>query len=198
MHDKLKVLWIQLTGDKRRLSILGVTLLVGLLLWARLIVVSNIPRTAVANTPAPAQAKSDRPAETEVVRPVENLTARLVSVPDHDPFVISPVYFPKSNPDGQMLIEPTKSSLDMAEEAKAAEARRTQQLTALVQSLKLEAVMTGRSMALINGKVYRLSDPVTVKLDPSVSFILSIVEQRSVTLTCEGRTFELKISTPGE
>jgi hypothetical protein len=194
-------MWLQLTGDKRRFGILCVTLLVGLLLWARLIVVTNLPRTAVATPPSASSSSTSNEkhvSNNTVVLPTQTVTIQLVNTPDRDPFVISPVFFPKSKGDGDLVIEPTKSSLDLAEESTAAEARRTQHLTALAQSLKLEAVMTGRSMALISGRVYRLGDPVTVQVDPSVSFVLSVVELRSVTLTCEDRTFELEISTPGE
>ena len=57
MPIPLQRLWIQITSDRRRFGMLAGGLLLGALLWARIIVISNPPRTAVAGE------------ETEVVEP---------------------------------------------------------------------------------------------------------------------------------
>ncbi len=44
--------WIWLTASRRRFSIALSLALVGLLLWSRLIILSNLPRTAVADDEA--------------------------------------------------------------------------------------------------------------------------------------------------
>ena len=48
MNVLLLRLWIQATADRKRFGLFGVLLAVGMLLWARIIVISNPPRTAVA------------------------------------------------------------------------------------------------------------------------------------------------------
>ena len=53
MMVKLRRLWIQLTADRKRFGALSVLLVLGLLLWARIIVISNLPRTAVADPDRP-------------------------------------------------------------------------------------------------------------------------------------------------
>ena len=60
----LKRMWIQLTTDKRRFGLFCAALGIGLLLWARLIVVANIPKHAIAEpspgTAAEAPTNNDR------------------------------------------------------------------------------------------------------------------------------------------
>ena len=48
IHKKLKRMWLQITADRRRFGLFCGLLLVGLLLWARIIVIARPARTAVA------------------------------------------------------------------------------------------------------------------------------------------------------
>ena len=57
MMLKLQRMWVQITADRKRFGVLCGAVLVGLLLWSRLIVVSNLPRTAIAE-PQPHDAAS--------------------------------------------------------------------------------------------------------------------------------------------
>ena len=49
MFNALKRGWIWLTASRKRFSFALTLALVGLLLWSRLIILSNLPRTAVAD-----------------------------------------------------------------------------------------------------------------------------------------------------
>ena len=51
MQLVLRRLWIQITSDRKRFGLLCAMLLIGLLLWGRIIVTSNLPRTAIADDP---------------------------------------------------------------------------------------------------------------------------------------------------
>ena len=44
----LRRLWIQITSDRKRFGVLCAMLVLGLLLWGRIIVTTNLPRTAMA------------------------------------------------------------------------------------------------------------------------------------------------------
>ena len=58
MSVKLRRLWVQVTADRRRAGILGAMLTLGMLLWARIIVISNVPKMAVADPDAQNQIDS--------------------------------------------------------------------------------------------------------------------------------------------
>ena len=45
----LRRTWIEISGDKRKLSVLAMGVTLGLLLWARVIVIAKMPRQAVAD-----------------------------------------------------------------------------------------------------------------------------------------------------
>lgn len=201
MSPKLRRIWIQMTADRKRFGILCAVVALGLLLWGRLIVVSNLPRTAVAEPPvsdgARSTGKSGRPgsANSEKARPTMAIT--LSSTPQRDPFVISPKYFPRPTPAtsqpsdaGKLVVKPTEDGLQ-------AEARYTAQLRSLAAKFKLEAAMGG-SIAVINGRTYRSGDVVPSVTDERVGFTLVEIKQRSVVLECDGRVFELQMATPGQ
>ena len=49
MSVLLRRLWIQITADRRRFGVFCALVALGFLLWARIIVISNIPKDAVAD-----------------------------------------------------------------------------------------------------------------------------------------------------
>ncbi|MCH8164446.1 MAG: hypothetical protein IH889_02450 [Planctomycetes bacterium] len=197
----LRRLWIQITSDRKRFGILCAMLAVGLLLWARIIVTSNLPRTAVADDPkTPARGglqprggvlgtsdKHQRP-------PVRVELSRL---PRRDPFLISAQHFPKPTPVDMLTQDQAKLQRDTTENPEQAEARLIDQLRALIERFELEAVMQGRPMAVINGKAYRLLDWVPAIDNSEIRFQLVEVGHRSVVLEFEGRRFELDMKHPG-
>jgi len=221
MAVMLRRFWIQITADRKRFWALCVVMAMGLLLWARLIIVSRPPRTAMANETAvlsgakgsgsgSKQASGDGGASKPRSGaggsgPVAAATARanrkpthieLFVTPGHDPFVISPVHFPKPTLFTDTGKEPDKSTSEVVEEPQHAEARLTAQLRAIAAKLKLEASVGG-SMAVISGRRYRQGEIVPGPGNDQVQFVLTEVKQRSVTLECEGRRFELEMASPG-
>lgn len=216
----LRKLWIQLTADRKRFGALCAALCVGILLWARLIVVSQPPRTALANPAAPEGLKGDEGVATPkpqgsgpgagadnargsngpgfVARHRGRTPIRVAlwATPEHDPFVIDPLYFPKLAPFTDSTQDASKSQPEPVEEPLQTEARIIAQLRALVERLKLEAAI-GTSMAVIDGKTYRLGNEVPTAGGSQVRFTLTEVRRRSVILECEGRRFELQMASPG-
>ena len=206
MSVRLRRLWFQLTSDAKRLSALCLCLGVGLLLWARIIIVSNMPRTAIANDSV-AQVAVDNAAAGgggAAAKTGGGRTSRSPVVIDlatsfgRDPFVISPAYFPKPTPVAALGVEAGKSSEEPAEDAQQIEARRTAHRQALLSQMKLEAAM-GATMAVISGKPYRRGDEIVgvAGATGQERFVLAEVRQRSVILECDGQRFELKMVSPG-
>ena len=200
MGVKLRRFWIQLTSDRKRFSLLCAVALVGLLLWTRLIVVSNLPRTAVAEDSVSAAVKAGPSASAGPISERPIIKADLDGAPLRDPFVISTVHFPRSTALVDIAQEAGKSQAQAAENPEQAQARRTTQLRALAERLTLEATMAGGAMAVISGKTYRQGDwiastPESEGFEP-VKFLLVEVRQRSVILECDHWRFELKMATP--
>jgi hypothetical protein len=222
MSLRLRRFWIQLTADRRRFGALCLALCLGLLLWARLIVVSKPPRTALANdalaagkaspsidpdrSAASPEATASRGADNKVRRSGSEIVdgragrspirVELSAKPVQDPFVIDPLYFPKPTPFTDSNQHASKSQSEPVEEPLQTEARLTAQLLALVERFKLEAAI-GSSIAVIDGKAYRVGNEIPSSQGRQVRFKLSEVRQRSVILECEGRRFELQMTSPG-
>lgn len=200
----MRRLWFQVTADRRRVGVLAGCVLVGLLLWARIIIVSNMPRTAVANDGSPNQGLGSTgtpsPAgdvDVSQKTPRISQSVALSTQPGHDPFVISTQYFPKATPVVQLHPDGGKSGGEQAEDSEQIEARRIAHLQDLVGQLRLDAAMAG-TMAVISGKAYRPGDEIPVATAPGehITLTLADVQQRAVILECEGHRFELKMSSP--
>jgi hypothetical protein len=195
----LRRLWVQLTADRKKFAALCVMVGLGLLLWARLIVISNMPRTALAEEEASVAAETPAPQATEVSdnRPTCPVPVALAFIPQRDPFVISDRHFPKPTSVGDLETEPAKSGAQQAEDPKQAEARLRAQIQALVDQFTLDAALSSASLAVIGGRTYQQGARVPAPGSEQISFTLAEVRQRSVVLVYEGRRFELKMSGPG-
>lgn len=197
MLMKLRRIWIQVTADRKRFGALCVVLAVAMLLWARLIVVARMPRMAIAD-PASDAANSTEdggPASPEQPKPIQIV---LASQPHHDPFVISPRYFPKPSSLTDSAALAGKSSPQPAEETYQIEARLAAALQAIIEQLRLEAVVSG-SLVVINGRTYRVGDSLVCssKSGQTAQFRVEEVKHRSAVLECEGRRFEIQMASPG-
>ncbi|UCD74986.1 MAG: hypothetical protein JSV91_14510 [Phycisphaerales bacterium] len=196
MSVKLRRLWIQLTGDRKRFGILCAAVLVALLFWARLIVISRAPRTAMAEDPVVvAPAPAPEPASDKTASPPQQVT--LDRMPFRDPFLISEDHFPRLDPVVGLGPEAGKSGAKTTEDPVQAALRRTAQLQSLVDLFTLDAVMTQPPMAVISGKTYRPGDLVSGINNDQIQFQLFQVKQGCVILECEDRQFELKMESPG-
>ena len=105
MKQKMKQTWQRLIADRKRFGFFCTLLLVALLLWARVIVITRPPRTAVADQ-SYEQAVAIAEASDNVFIPVQ-----LDVAPLKDPFVVSNVIFPNANAGTDNLqIQPMNST----------------------------------------------------------------------------------------
>lgn len=200
MTVQLRRMWIQLTADRKRFGVLCGVIAVALLLWSRIIVISNVPRTAVAEDHPEADVVAERLlgalnwSENDSLRPATQVT--LERRPRRDPFVISIEHFPKPEAIDTSAEDRDKSAGEPAENAEAREARITARLRELVEGLSLEAVMSGPPpMALIDGVSYRVGDAVPAGTNDT-TFTLVEVGQRRVVLEIQERRFTLDMKSP--
>lgn len=214
MSSRLRRFWIQVTADRKRFGMLCAAAAVGLLLWGRLIVVSQPPRMALAGDAeetasgrsgqkksggssggeAADNSKSAKAVGSRVNR--SPIAVELFAKPSHDPFVISPLYFPKPTPIAQPIQQLPKLVPEPVEDSVQVEARLVAHLRALADKMTLEAAI-GNSMAVIDGRKYRVGETIVSKAGSEYVFKLVEVRQRSVVLECEGRQLELPMATPG-
>ena len=167
-------MWQQLTADRRRFGLFCGLLFVGLLLWARIIVIARPARTAVA----------EQIIETKVaaVLTSDNLTipVSLEAYPVKNPFSVNDAVFP-------LQLEMTNNNNDSASSiAYSSESD-------FVASLKLEAVMG--EMAMINGKVVQIGDIVGFSSTKN-PLRLEEVQGRTVILSAGNHRYELSIAPP--
>ncbi len=190
--------WLQLTADRRKFGALCGVLCVALLLWARLIVVSNMPRTAVADEDDPEPA-SERPVTKATSDNGSDAPVRvaLQSHPDRDPFVVSDNHFPKPTQVGALAPEAEKSLAQQTEDPEQAEALYRARLQALVNQLTLDAAMSSASLAVIGGRTFQAGGKVPAQDGGQTVFTLAEVRKRSVILEFKGRRFELEMSNSG-
>ncbi len=197
----LRRLWIQVTSDRKRFGVLCAMLLLGMLLWGRIIVTSNLPRTAVAGEdgssgPLTPPIGNGTGTSDKALRPPVKVT--LAREPRRDPFLISARHFPR--PTFVEVLPQDDPKLDpQATENTNREQRLAEKLRALVDRFRLEAVMQvqGRPMAVINGKTYRLHSWVPAVGNDQIRFQLVEVGYRSVVLEYEDHRFKLKMNFPG-
>ena len=179
-------------SSRKRLS-LGIAVgMLGLLLWSRLIVVSNMPRTAVAddeggqsvsNTGWPSDKSSD--SELQVKPAVEPN-----SLPPTDWSKI----IPKSSLDELLLREEGKLRPQGTDKSEQEAIRNHIELIRdAIQHVRLESIRLEQSAARINGRSYKTGDRIAMKNFESLHITLVEVRSHSVILKCQDRRFELRI-----
>ena len=96
MHMLLRRFTISLTSDRRKFGLFCALLAIGLLFWARIIVIKNLPRTVMADPEQSEMAENDDSASgTESDNnPFQVRSIQLDLVPERDPFQINVAYFP--------------------------------------------------------------------------------------------------------
>lgn len=195
MMLRLRRFWIRATADRRRFGMLCVALSVALLLWARLIIVTNMPRMAIAVPEGGAARTAGAPVQTGPVD-VQRVEVRLDEFPMRDAFRIPSRQFPLPEPAPGAFRNEPKSGPETAENQMEVEANLRRQLQMLVDSLTLDAVMPTASLALIGGQAYSVGTSVPAGRGSDRRFLLIEVGHRSVTLEHEGHRFELKMRSP--
>lgn len=205
----LRRLWIQITADRRRFGLLCAVVGVGLLLWARLIVITNTPRTVVAGDKSHQLAQNDQPtdpsqpaqAETPPTTDAPKTPVRIVlaTSPQRDPFVISDEHFPRPTSADTDAQDPAKFTSEPAEDSQHAQLARIQ---SMVEQLKLEAILSpgsGEPLVVINAKTYQLNDEIPLpgqagSQSPTKLRLVHVAE-RSVTLAFGDHLFQRRLRT---
>jgi hypothetical protein len=160
----------------------------GLLLWARLRILTSIPKTAIADDPAKL-ADADKAAE-EFDAGLPGVEAGLI-----DPFGIDPHTFPTwDNPTpSNATIVPTQKSGAETTEVPARDgfeaARRA------TERFRLQSAGRGLSMAVIDGRTYRIGD--ALEGADGMRFVLREVLEGAAVLEHEGERFEIRLRGVG-
>lgn len=197
-------------GPKQiKLAAMGGLLVVGMLLWARLLFLKPQPRTAVADNPALALA-SDNPSPNKPATPTARRQVVRVALPgslERDPFLLDPNAFekvqkpeapatpapvvaaPPSAPEETAGVEVQPTELSAAEKSRlkrADEERRIEAVRRAASGMVLQSTVTGADeRALINGQRVRPGQSVK-------GFTLKQVQAREVTLVMDG--IEVRLS----
>ncbi len=204
MSNSLRRIWLQLTVDKRRfrafVAVCGVGLVIwakpmGLFLWARMRLITGIPKTAMADDPLdqpPIPALPQRPSGSDPI--AVSLDDRL----RRDPFAVDDAIYPKPIIPQDSTEDEGKSDARPADDPAEAEARLTERLRELVARFRLEAVISGSPLAVINGRTVQVGDHIPADDADGTEFRLNEVRSRSVVLECQGRQYELEMFKPLE
>ncbi len=158
----------------------------GLLLWARLRVLTNLPRTAIADDP------------TATVEATPAIPERILKLPDHtesDPFRLRGcrLSIPQnSTPQASDSTLPPKSTPSEADASLSQEA--VDLAVAYSERFRVQTAGSGLSVAVINGKTYKLGDELAVE---GLRFLLVEIREAGVILAYGDRRFEIKIRSHG-
>jgi hypothetical protein len=174
MNKKMQMMWQRLIADRRRFSLFCTLLFVGLLLWARIIVIARPPRTAVASPEIEASIASIITSDKTVI-PV-----LLETEPDKNPFSINSEIFPIG------IVASDNKTTQFVDTTIKAEQE-------LVATLELEAIMG--KIAMINGRVIKEGEVVVIQNVPNPLRLTSL-SGRSVIISSENRRYELTIAPP--
>lgn len=181
------------TSNRKRMS-LGIAVgMLGLLLWSRLIVVSNLPRTAVADGEEDMSAANTRAGPSDK-SPVKELQENPSREPNSLPLGDWSEIVPKSSLDEFLLREEGKLRPQGTDKSEQEVVRnRNELIRNAVQQVRLESIRLEHSAAEINGRSYTKGDRIVLKNFESLHITLVEVRSQSVILMCQDRRFELRI-----
>lgn len=163
----------------------------GLLLWARIRILTSLPKTAIADDPGlAANAPEDPPVPPE-------LDSGLSSIPGirTDPFRIDPHIFPRATP--APVVAPTPEPEPKPEVPSVDEARREASRAAGMSAdrFRLQAAGRGLSTAVIDGRTYRIGD--SIEGEGGMRFTLVEVLEGAAIVEWHGERFELRLRSAG-
>ena len=170
--------------------VLAWTPTLGLLFWARLRLLTDLPRTAMA-TEAP-ETVAIVPPNVYPERPVVGFDI----VSNRDPFQSMSDDSSNSNGDGSKTNGGPSSAANESENGRWSIAHR-QEVEAMVHHLRLQALITGRAIAIINGRTYRVGEQLEDDATEGESFTLQTVGRDSVVIECDGVEFILRLAGGG-
>ena len=187
-------------GTRRSTVISGLVLVIplvalaqplGLLLWARLRLLTTIPRTAMA-TEEPTGIATGPGVVQFPDLPDPGLDAEF----RRDPMRVSPHHFPRPT---STSVEPrvgSKSGVGSTED-ESSEARRVRdRLASTISGVRVQGLISDRGIALIDGRACRIGDEIPVGAD-GVEIRLLEVRTGSVVIEAGGHEFVLRLIAGG-
>lgn len=170
--------------------VLAWTPTLGLLFWARLRLLTDLPRTAMA---------TEAPEVVAIVPPSaypEGPVVGFDSVSNRDPFQSTSDDSSNTNLDGSKS-EGDSSSMGIESNNGEWSIARRQEVEAMVQHLRLQALITGRAIAIINGRTYRVGEQLEGEATGGEYFTLRTVGRDAVVIECDGVEFMLRLAGGG-
>ena len=159
----------------------------GLLFWARLRLLTNMPRTAMA---------TEEEAKKVVITPPDEfpelLDVGFDEQANRDPLRISPRHFPKVNGNDALGDFDTKLDPNEAEESNWRMTRRSY-LLSIVSKIRLQALITGKSIAIMDDRTYRVGELLESEAIEGEQITLQSVGRNSVIVKVDGIEFEIRL-----
>ena len=162
----------------------------GLLLWARLRLLTTIPRTAMATEDPLRLAVVEVPVFPDLPE------FGLDEVIQRDPLRISPRHFPRATPSPKEPVVVPKSAAEEVEEEDREKQLMQERLASIVSEIHVQVLIPGRGVALIGGRACKVGDEVPTKVD-GISFRLLEVRMGSVVIEAGGHEFNLRLIAGG-
>jgi hypothetical protein len=161
----------------------------GLLLWARIKILTNIPRTAIADPGdgAPVLVRT-RP---DLSEPQE---LRVPGRPAADPFRIDDTVFPIPERPAETSRGGAKVAAGNAEEIDPAMVRERER-SAMAAAFRVQAAGEGMGIAVVGGRTVKVGQ--SIEGPDGTAFRLVEVRGEGIVLECEGTRYEVTIARPG-
>ncbi len=164
----------------------------GLLLWARMRILTSIPRTALATEDVERVAAV--PNDLQVFPDLPSVVPGPAAL--RDPLVVSPDHFPRStNCTSDRFIQPKSAPGTVDESVEAEESIRTR-LVPVVSRLEVQGLMPGRGLAVIDGRVRRAGEEFEGSV-AGATFHLVEVRKSVAVVRVEGLDFDIRLNGGG-
>jgi hypothetical protein len=162
----------------------------GLLLWARLRLLTTIPRTAMATEDPSRFAVAEVPMFPDLPESGFDDAIR------RDPLRISPRHFPRSTHSSAVPEVVEKSRVQEVDEEDQEKQLMQERLASIVSEIRVQGLIPGRGVALIDGRACKVGDDVPTKVG-GISFRLLQVRMGSVVIEAGGHEFNLRLIAGG-
>ena len=163
----------------------------GLLLWARLRLLTTIPRTAMA-TEEPTRIAAD----PDLIRFPDLPDPGLDPAFGRDPMHVSPHHFPRSTPrSSEPEVGPKSGVVSTEDEGHEARMMR-ERLASIVSGVRVQGLISDRGIALIDGRACRVGDQIPAGTE-GVEIRLLEVRTGSVVIEIDGCEFVLRLIAGG-
>lgn len=159
----------------------------GLLLWARLRLLTNIPRTAMATEEMEAKAKIEPPSSLPDLASV-GLDERA----NRDPLQFNPEYFPRLNSQPHSDATGAKYPGEKVDQMRT-EAGTSASVRSAAEKIRLQALISGKSLAIIDDRTYRAGELLARESTGGIQFLLQSVGNDSVVVQAEGYEFKVRL-----